>query len=216
LLRRVEEVNGVAEYLFRIPTVIVYGSYVRGEILLSDVDIAVELEAKWDPATISHEEFVARTNKRVQAASTKGRTFSSFFEQLEWPRREVLLHLKARTRGLSLQPLNDFVQMEKDDNFAYRVLIGNANKIAEQLAKRAAQLNRGSARSQIFPAVVITGPRRSGKTTLLRQLFPKAQYVLLEDPDIQRRIRSDPRTFLEELRTPVLLDEIQNAPEPKL
>jgi uncharacterized protein len=64
-----------------------------------------------------------------------------------------------------------------------------------------------------FPAVVITGPRRSGKTTPLRRLFPKAQYVLLEDPDIQGRIRSDPRTFLEELRPPVLLDEIQNAPE---
>src|SRR5947209_5239451 len=64
-----------------------------------------------------------------------------------------------------------------------------------------------------FPALVVTGPRRAGKTTLLRQLFSKAQYVLLEDPDIQGRIRSDPRTFLEELRPPVLLDEIQNAPE---
>src|ERR1700746_1981001 len=64
-----------------------------------------------------------------------------------------------------------------------------------------------------FPALVVTGPRRAGKTTLLRQLFPKAQYVLLEDPDIQGRIRNDPRTFLEELRPPVLFDEIQNAPE---
>jgi uncharacterized protein len=67
--------------------------------------------------------------------------------------------------------------------------------------------------SRHFPAVVVTGPRRAGKTTLLRQLFTKAQYVLLEDPDIQGRIRSDPRTFLEELRPPVVFDEIQNAPE---
>ncbi len=67
--------------------------------------------------------------------------------------------------------------------------------------------------SRHFPAVVITGPRRAGKATLLRQLFPKARYVLLEDPDIQGRIRGDPRTFLEDLHPPVLFDEIQNAPE---
>ncbi len=64
-----------------------------------------------------------------------------------------------------------------------------------------------------FPAVVITGPRRAGKTTLLRKSAPKAQYVLLEDPDIQDRVRSDPRSFLESLRLPVILDEIQNTPQ---
>jgi uncharacterized protein len=70
---------------------------------------------------------------------------------------------------------------------------------------------REAARS--FPAVVITGPRRAGKTTLLRRLFPRATYVLLEDPDVQARARSDPRALLEELQLPVLFDEIQNVPD---
>jgi predicted AAA+ superfamily ATPase len=64
-----------------------------------------------------------------------------------------------------------------------------------------------------FPAVVLTGPRRTGKTTLLRHAFPRARYVPLEDPDVRGRARSDPRALLEELPPPVLFDEIQNAPE---
>jgi len=64
-----------------------------------------------------------------------------------------------------------------------------------------------------FPAVVVTGPRRSGKTTLLRSSMPHAQYVLLEDPDIQDRIRRDPRSFLDSLKPPVIFDEIQNTPQ---
>jgi predicted AAA+ superfamily ATPase len=64
-----------------------------------------------------------------------------------------------------------------------------------------------------FPVLIVTGPRRSGKTTLLRRAFPKASYHLLEDPDVIGRIRSDPRSFLEEVRLPAILDEIQNLPE---
>src|SRR5262249_25545867 len=69
------------------------------------------------------------------------------------------------------------------------------------------------AAAKSFPAVVVTGPRRAGKTSLLRRLFPKAQFVLLEDPDILSRVQADPRGFLEALKPPVILDEIQNAPQ---
>lgn len=64
-----------------------------------------------------------------------------------------------------------------------------------------------------FPVLILTGPRRSGKTTLLRRHFPKASYYLLEDLDTIARIKSDPRSFLESLAPPVILDEIQNTPE---
>jgi predicted AAA+ superfamily ATPase len=64
-----------------------------------------------------------------------------------------------------------------------------------------------------FPSVVITGPRRAGKTFLLRHLFPKAEYYLFEDPDIISRFRQDPQGFLDGVKPPVILDEIQNLPE---
>jgi predicted AAA+ superfamily ATPase len=64
-----------------------------------------------------------------------------------------------------------------------------------------------------FPAMVVTGPRRSGKTTTLRRVFPTARYCLLEEPDVLARLRADPRGFVEALQPPVILDEIQHAPE---
>jgi uncharacterized protein len=67
--------------------------------------------------------------------------------------------------------------------------------------------------SRAFPALLLTGPRQCGKTTLLRHAFPKASYVLLEDPDTIARVRSDPRAFLDSLRLPVIIDEVQNTPE---
>lgn len=64
-----------------------------------------------------------------------------------------------------------------------------------------------------FPALLLTGARRTGKTTLLRRTFPKAAYVLLENPDIVGRFRADPNGFLDNLGLPVILDEVQNVPE---
>jgi len=66
--------------------------------------------------------------------------------------------------------------------------------------------------SKHFPAVILCGPRRAGKTTLLQHLYPEADYVLLEDPDWIARVEADPKGFLDERKIPVILDEIQNVP----
>lgn len=65
-----------------------------------------------------------------------------------------------------------------------------------------------------FPAVAVTGARQAGKTTLLKHLFgDRYRYALLETPDILAAIRADPRGFLQLYAPPVILDEVQNAPE---
>ena len=65
-----------------------------------------------------------------------------------------------------------------------------------------------------FPAIVLTGPRQSGKTTLLKHLFGEThRYVSLEPPDIRAAAQTDPRGFLDMNPAPVVFDEVQYAPE---
>ena len=68
--------------------------------------------------------------------------------------------------------------------------------------------------SREFPAIAVTGPRQSGKTTLCRELFPKHAYVNLEKPDVRQFALEDPNGFLGQFSgRPVILDEAQRAPE---
>lgn len=64
-----------------------------------------------------------------------------------------------------------------------------------------------------YPAVAVTGPRQSGKTTLVRKAFPDKPYVSLEDLDERQFATDDPRGFLSRYPDGAILDEVQRCPE---
>jgi len=63
-----------------------------------------------------------------------------------------------------------------------------------------------------FPVVLLTGPRQSGKSTLLQSAFPDYDYVSLEEPDFRLLAESDPRGFLGNYANPAIIDEAQYVP----
>lgn len=79
--------------------------------------------------------------------------------------------------------------------------------IPRQAAATLQRLARG------FPALAITGPRQSGKTTLARKVFPDLPYVSLEDPAEREFADSDARSFLGRFREGAILDEAQRSPQ---
>jgi hypothetical protein len=64
-----------------------------------------------------------------------------------------------------------------------------------------------------YPVVTLTGPRQSGKTTLVKATFPGYEYISLEEPDQRAFAIEDPRGFLSQFSNKVILDEIQRAPD---
>ncbi len=65
---------------------------------------------------------------------------------------------------------------------------------------------------QRYPIVALTGPRQSGKTTLLKGMFPDFRYVSLENPDNRAFAENDPNGFLQLYDQKVILDEVQRVP----
>ncbi len=74
-------------------------------------------------------------------------------------------------------------------------------EIETLLARRAAQR----------PVIVLTGPRQTGKTSLVQRLFPQHEFVSLDLPSEAEQAEHDPRAFLARHRPPLVVDEVQYA-----
>lgn len=67
--------------------------------------------------------------------------------------------------------------------------------------------------TRTFSVVMLTGCRQAGKTTLFRMLDPDRQFITLDDLNLRRYAREDPKGFIREFRPPVFIDEFQYAPD---
>ena len=64
-----------------------------------------------------------------------------------------------------------------------------------------------------YPVITLLGPRQAGKTTLAKMVFPDYAYSNLEIPEVRERAIADPKSYLSGFSRPVILDEIQRAPD---
>ena len=64
-----------------------------------------------------------------------------------------------------------------------------------------------------YPAVIMTGARQTGKTSLLKHIFPDYNYVSLDNPSAALQAQTSPGDFIKSLSLPVIIDDAQYAPE---
>jgi predicted nucleotidyltransferase len=127
-MSRVAEVNADPRFLVRITRAVLYGSYLRGEETVGDLDIAVEYEEKIKGEG-RHEIFLKHFKE-------SGRTERTFGDEWRWPELEVKLFLKSRKRTISLHDFYiDFLILPKASNFSYEVLLGDPEQIKVDLIK---------------------------------------------------------------------------------
>ena len=63
-----------------------------------------------------------------------------------------------------------------------------------------------------FKSILITGARQTGKTKMIKELFPEKKYVLIDDPFVEEQANDNPNMFMMLNQPPVIYDEVQRAP----
>jgi len=108
---------------YSVESVVVFGSYLTDRTKLNDLDIGVELTRRGKEKATDEK----LQKERIARAFACGRRFGNLVEELFWPRTEVLLILKNRSRVISFCEWESLFQMP---GLRYRVLHGNSERIA--------------------------------------------------------------------------------------
>jgi hypothetical protein len=112
LIERARALNADDSWAYRIGTVVLFGSYVRGVDRPSDVDVACELRPRWRFDRQCAREHVRRENR--------GKPFRNMSEWATWPRLEVFRFLRARARGLSIHELENWILQNTDHQVVFK------------------------------------------------------------------------------------------------
>jgi hypothetical protein len=125
-MQRVQVVNANDEFVYKIESVVLFGSMLAELDRLGDVDLAIELQ----PRAPDAREFQDQCQSRRRLAMEKGRRFGSTFDWAVWPNTEIFLFLKSRSRSLSLHALSEVQEMK---GVRYRVLQGSPDRLAAMI-----------------------------------------------------------------------------------
>jgi predicted nucleotidyltransferase len=117
-MRRVEEINQNEEYAFTVVRVALFGSMLSDSPEVSDIDLAIELKARFS----DKQAFRDHQQRRVELALSNGKSFRTFVERALWPRHEILFFLKARSRVFSIHETEDLANLKSDE---FKMLLGD-------------------------------------------------------------------------------------------
>ena len=115
MIKRVHKVNSDPHFLYKVTEVRIFGSYLSGGQRLNDVDVAIQLIRK----EADGETYMELGEKRVREATSKGRNFRSYFDELLWPMREVYLFLRNRSRALNIHRLEELAGLVTESHLIF-------------------------------------------------------------------------------------------------
>lgn len=116
-LTRVKEINTNLYYLYKIEKVVVFGSYLRDDEKLGDIDLAIKIA----PKECDQDKFKQMLRKRSLDAKQDGRHFLNYLEEIFWPREEVLRYLKSRSRSISIHFTDEPILKDAKHKVIYKI-----------------------------------------------------------------------------------------------